>query len=145
MSYRKYPCSDSPQPHRWLGLLCVQDCPIFAAFRDGTVRRVDDEVFWCRDGHAVPVEYTSTPVYEHNTLVGAVVIFRDVSERKSAEAKLHNTMEELRAALEEVKQLKHKLELENAYLQQEISEGFSSHHIIGCAAPQCNKLIIKYS
>ena len=36
---------------------CVQDCPIFAAFRDGTVRRVDDEVFWCRDGHAVPVEY----------------------------------------------------------------------------------------
>lgn len=112
---------------------CVQDCPIFAAFRDGTVRRVDDEVFWCRDGHAVPVEYTSTPVYEHNTLVGAVVIFRDVSERKSAEAKLHNTMEELRAALEEVKQLKHKLELENAYLQQEISEGFNSHHIIGCS------------
>ncbi len=110
---------------------CVQDCPIFAAFRDGTVRRIDDEVFWCCDGHAVPVEYTSTPVYEYGQLVGAVVIFRDVSERKSAEAKLHSTMEELRAALEEVKQLKHKLELENAYLQQEISEGFNSHHIIG--------------
>lgn len=112
---------------------CVQDCPIFAAFRDGTVRRVDDEVFWCRDGHAVPVEYTSTPVYEHGELVGAVVIFRDVSERKSAEARLHSTMEELRNALEEVKQLKQKLELENAYLQQEISEGFNSHHIVGCS------------
>ncbi len=110
---------------------CVQDCPIFAAFRDGTVRRVDDEVFWCRDGHAVPVEYTSTPVYDDGKLVGAVVIFRDVSERKNAEAKLHSTMEELRAALEEVKQLKHKLELENAYLQQEISAGFNSHHIVG--------------
>lgn len=110
---------------------CVHDCPIFAAFRDGTVRRVDDDVFWCRDGRAVPVEYTSTPVYDQETLVGAVVIFRDVSERKIAEAKLHSTMEKLRAALEQVKQLKHKLELENAYLQQEISESFNSHSIIG--------------
>jgi PAS domain S-box-containing protein len=113
---------------------CVQDCPIFAAFRDGTVRRVDDEVFWCRDGQAVPVEYTSTPVYDQEKLMGAVVIFRDVSERKSAEAKLHSTMEELRDALDQVKQLTHKLELENAYLQQEISEGFNSHHIVGNSA-----------
>ncbi len=110
---------------------CAQDCPIFAAFRDGTVRRVDNESFWCRDGHAVPVEYTSTPVYDNEKLVGAVVIFRDVSERKNAEATLHSTMEELREALEQVKQLKHKLELENAYLQQEINEGFNSHHIVG--------------
>lgn len=110
---------------------CAQDCPIFAAFRDGTVRRVDNESFWCRDGHAVPVEYTSTPVYDNEKLVGAVVIFRDVSERKNTEAKLHSTMEELREALEQVKQLKHKLELENAYLQQEINEGFNSHHIVG--------------
>jgi len=110
---------------------CVQDCPIFAAFRDGSVRRVDDEVFWCRDGHPVPVEYTSTPVYDQGKLVGAVVIFRDVSERKSAETRLRSTMEELRQALEQVEHLKHKLELENAYLQQEISEGFNSHHIVG--------------
>ncbi|HEY8940014.1 MAG TPA: sigma 54-interacting transcriptional regulator, partial [Cellvibrio sp.] len=109
----------------------AQDCPIFAAFRDGTVRRVDNESFWCRDGHAIPVEYTSTPVYDNEKLVGAVVIFRDVSERKNAEAKLHSTMEELREALEQVKQLTHKLELENAYLQQEINEGFNSHYIVG--------------
>lgn len=110
---------------------CAQDCPIFAAFRDGTVRHVDDEVFWCRDGRPVPVEYTSTPVYDQEKLIGAVVIFRDVSQRKSAEAKLHSTMEELREALEQVKQLTRKLEMDNAYLQQEISEGFSSHHIVG--------------
>lgn len=110
---------------------CAKICPIFAAFRDGTVRRVDNESFWCRDGHAIPVEYTSTPVFDQEKLVGAVVIFRDVSERKNAEIKLHSTMEELREALEQVKQLKHKLELENAYLQQEISEGFNSHHIVG--------------
>lgn len=103
---------------------CVHDCPIFAAFKDGSIRRVDDEVFWCKSGRAVPVEYTSTPIMDNGHLVGAVVIFRDVSDRKLAEAKL-------RKALEEVEQLKHKLELENAYLQEEISEGYNSHHIIG--------------
>ncbi len=103
---------------------CMQDCPIFAAFKDGAIRRVDDEVFWSRDGHAIPVEYTSTPIMDQGVLVGAVVIFRDVSERKLAET-------QLRKALEEVEQLKRKLELENAYLVEEISEGFNSHHIVG--------------
>lgn len=119
---------------------CVQDCPIFAAFRDGTVRRVDNEVFWCRDGHPVPVEYTSTPIFDQGKRVGAVVIFRDVSERKNAEAKLHSTMEELRQALDEVKQLKHKLELENAYLQQEINAVFNSHHNIVGNSPAVQQI-----
>ena len=61
---------------------------------------------------------------DNGHLVGAVVIFRDVSDRKLAESKL-------RKALEEVEQLKHKLELENAYLQEEISEGYNPHHIVG--------------
>ena len=103
---------------------CVHDCPIFAAFKDGAIRRVDDEVFWHRDGRPIPVEYTSTPIMDNGHLVGAVVIFRDVSDRKLAESKL-------RKALEEVEQLKHKLELENAYLQEEISEGYNPHHIVG--------------
>ncbi|MGL6159751.1 sigma 54-interacting transcriptional regulator [Microbulbifer sp.] len=103
---------------------CVQDCPIFAAFKDGAVRQVDDEMFWCKSGRAIPVEYTSTPIMDNGRLVGAVVVFRDVSDRKTAEARLRN-------ALKEVEQLKHKLELENAYLQEEISEGYNSHHIVG--------------
>ncbi|MEX1033695.1 MAG: sigma 54-interacting transcriptional regulator [Cellvibrionaceae bacterium] len=107
---------------------CVQDCPIFAAFKDGAIRQVDDEVFWRRDGKPVPVEYTSTPILDNGHLVGAVVLFRDVSDRKMAEAKL-------RSALEEVEQLKHKLELENAYLQEEISEGYNFHHIVGRSFP----------
>ncbi len=49
-------------PHR--------DCPIYAAFRDGIVHQVDDEVFWRRDGTAFPVEYTSTPIRDRGALVG---------------------------------------------------------------------------
>ncbi|HEY7776538.1 MAG TPA: sigma 54-interacting transcriptional regulator [Kineobactrum sp.] len=107
---------------------CVRDCPILAAFKDGAVRQVDDEVFWRKDGKPIPVEYTSTPILDNGHLVGAVVLFRDVSERKIAEVKL-------RSALEEVERLKHKLELENAYLQEEISENYNFHHIIGRSHP----------
>lgn len=113
---------------------CAADCPIFAAFRDGTVRRVANEVFWNRRGEAVPVEYTSTPVFESRVLVGAVVIFRDVSERILAENKLRKTMDELRVALKHVERLKQQLELENAYLQEEISESFPVNTILGNSA-----------
>ena len=38
-----------------------EECPIHAAIGDGKVRRVDNEVFWRKDGTSFPVEYTSTP------------------------------------------------------------------------------------
>ena len=60
-------------------------CPIFAAINKGEVQHVVDEVFWCKDGSSFPVEYTSTPVMEDGRIVGAVVVFRDVSERRLSE------------------------------------------------------------
>ena len=101
-----------------------QDCPIFSAFQDGNVYFIEHEVFWRKDGTPVPVEYTSTPIREAGELVGAVVVFRDVSERKKAEA-------ELKAALSEVESLKQRLELENTYLMEEIREEFNYHSIVG--------------
>ena len=100
------------------------DCPIYAAFHDGVVHRIENEVFWHKDGTPIPVEYLSTPVVEHGQLVGAVVVFRDVRERKQAEEKLH-------AALREVEELKQRLELENAYLQEEIRTGHNYKEIVG--------------
>ncbi|MFW6202164.1 MAG: PAS domain S-box protein, partial [Gemmatimonadota bacterium] len=62
------------------------ECPIYAAFRDGAVHRVADEVFWRRDGTSFPVEYVSTPILEDGgIIVGAVVVFRDVTARRRAE------------------------------------------------------------
>jgi PAS domain S-box-containing protein len=102
----------------------VVDCPIYAAFSDGQVHKVSDEVFWRKDGHPIAVDYTSTPIREHGTLVGAVVVFRDISDRKETE-------HQLRAALEELEALKQRLELENAYLQQEIQEEHHYQEIVG--------------
>ncbi len=62
-----------------------EECPIYAAFKDGSVHHVTDEVFWRKDGSSFPVEYVSTPIRERGEITGAVVIFRDITERKRAE------------------------------------------------------------
>ncbi|CAA2100364.1 Formate hydrogenlyase transcriptional activator [Methylobacterium bullatum] len=101
-----------------------QDCPIYAAFRDGAVHQVDTEVFWRRDGTPIFVEYTSTPIRDRGRLLGAVIVFRDISQRREAD-------ERLRQALAEVDSLRQRLELENAYLREEIREGGHHQGIIG--------------
>ena len=66
-----------------------EDCPILAAARDGTVHHVEDESFWRKDGTSFSVEYVSAPMRDKQRgLVGAVVTFRDITERKRAEKAL---------------------------------------------------------
>ncbi len=66
----------------------AHECQIYAAFKDGVVHHVDDELFWRKDGTSFPVDYVSTPIRERGELVGAVVVFRDITDRKRAEAAL---------------------------------------------------------
>jgi len=101
-----------------------EDCPIYAAFKDGGVHRVDDEVFWRKDGSCFPIQYISTPIKnEAGKLEGAVVTFFDITERKRAE-------EALAKAHAEVKQLKDRLAAENIYLQEEIKTQHNFEEII---------------
>ena len=102
----------------------VGDCPIYGAFREGAVQHRDDEVFWRKDGSSFPVEYTSTPIVDRGRLVGAVIVFRDISDRRDAEERLRNAMAEL-------EQLKHRLELENDYLQEVLKEETNYREIVG--------------
>ncbi|MEO1403369.1 MAG: PAS domain-containing sensor histidine kinase [Cyanobacteria bacterium J06635_1] len=77
-------------------------CPIYAAFQDGSTRRVTDEVFWRKDGTSFPVEYISTPMRdEQGDLIGAVITFRDITQRKWAEAILHQANENLELKVRE--------------------------------------------
>lgn len=103
------------------------ECPIYRSFRLEQVHRIEDEVFWRKDGRPIRVEYVSTPIYDHQILAGAVVIFRDITERKENEARL-------RTALAEVAELRDRLEQENAYLQEEINTERAHHAIIGASA-----------
>ncbi len=77
-----------------------EECPIYAAFRDGALHRVTDEVFWRKDGTSFPVDYVSTPIFERGELTGAVVSFRDVSDRKQAEGSLRAAEKKFRRLVE---------------------------------------------
>lgn len=102
----------------------VEECPIYAAIRDGVVHEGQQEVFWKHDGTPFPVEFTSTPIINDGTIIGAVVVFRDISTRLETEQRLKDTLTEL-------SELKARLEDENAYLQQEIMIEQKFHGIIG--------------
>jgi diguanylate cyclase (GGDEF)-like protein/PAS domain S-box-containing protein len=67
-----------------------EECPIHAAFTTGSTHSRDDEVFWRKDGTSFQVEYTSNPIFEDGEIVGAVVTFRDITERKALEEQLHH-------------------------------------------------------
>jgi len=68
-----------------------KECPICACLNDGDIRKVADEIFWRKDGTGVPIEYVSTPKMEIGKIVGAVIIFKDITERKQAEAILRES------------------------------------------------------
>jgi PAS domain S-box-containing protein len=78
----------------------VSACPVYAAIHDGLVHRVVDEVFWRKDGTAFPVEYVSTPITVDGTVVGAVIVFRDITARKRAESALKASEERLEMVIQ---------------------------------------------
>ena len=101
-----------------------QECPIYAALVDGEIHCVADEVFWNVDGSCVPVEYTSTPILKDGKPDGAVVVFRDITERKGLE-------KQREAAFEEINLLKDQIEQERDYLRDEINITVNFGEIIG--------------
>jgi diguanylate cyclase (GGDEF)-like protein/PAS domain S-box-containing protein len=67
----------------------VVDCPMYASYTQGAKNQVSDEVLWRKDGSSFPVEYSSTPITKDGQVTGAVVTFRDITDRKQAEEIIH--------------------------------------------------------
>jgi len=112
-----------------------EECPIYAALKDGKVHRVDNEVFWTKDGNAIPVEYISTPIIDNNEIVGAVVVFSDISERKKAAL-------ELQHAFAKINQLNEALEKERDYLREEFEVALNFGEIVG-ESPALQRMLVQ--
>ncbi|WP_415906035.1 response regulator [Neptuniibacter sp. QD72_48] len=67
---------------------------------DGVARSSEDEVLWHKHGHSLPIEYTSTPIFSDDKIIGAVVVYRDITERKQAQDALNEAAIEQKAILE---------------------------------------------
>ncbi len=62
-----------------------EESPIYTTIQTGTIHHVCDDLFYRRNGTNFPVEYVSTPIQENDKIVGAVVIFKDITERQIVE------------------------------------------------------------
>ncbi len=65
-------------------------CAMVQTAQDGQPRTVASEVLWRKDGSAMPVEYSTTPVRKDGALVGSVMVYRDITERRKAEAEIRH-------------------------------------------------------
>jgi PAS domain S-box-containing protein len=64
----------------------VMECSILAALADGESHPSNSEIFWRKDESSFPVEYVSTPILtEEGKIVGAVILFHDITERRAVE------------------------------------------------------------
>ncbi len=85
---RPYPESDCPVCH----MLSQSD--------HSHSKHISDEVFWRKDGTAIPVEYIAAPLIEQQKIVGSVVSFSDITLRKEAEASMQRAKEAAETAKE---------------------------------------------
>lgn len=68
------------------------ECPISLAQIEGKRCRIDNEVFWRKDGACFPVEYFAVPVIKNNEVVGSVISFMDITERTELAKELKTTL-----------------------------------------------------
>ncbi|MDD5389966.1 MAG: PAS domain S-box protein [Gallionellaceae bacterium] len=61
-------------------------CPMLAVLRSGEPARDDDDLFWRADGTPLPVATAAQPMIKDGRIVGAVVSFIDISQRKALDA-----------------------------------------------------------
>lgn len=81
----------------------IAQCPIYTTLRDGQNRTVHGEVFWRKDGTSFPVEYIVSPIIDaEGRRTGAVVAFRDETERFKQEHALRESEVLNRAVLNSV-------------------------------------------
>jgi len=62
-----------------------EDAALLDAIEKGRMRRVVDATFWRWNRKPFPVEYTSTPILMNRRVEGAVVVFRNIIERRRLE------------------------------------------------------------
>jgi PAS domain S-box-containing protein len=73
-------------------------CPIYAVLIGGGECHCEEDVFWRKDGSALPVEYACTPMRdEAGQMIGAVITFRDITARKRVQAQARRHFERLTA------------------------------------------------
>jgi PAS domain S-box-containing protein len=107
----------------------VEECHIYEGFLRGEGTQVDDEFLWRKDGTSFPAEYWSYPIRRDEKVVGSVVTFIDITERKRAESELKEKSEKLNMANKDL----HELMMEMTQIEETEKKRFAEllHDDIG--------------
>ena len=68
----------------------AEQSSIYDAMRHRQEAHIDDEVLWRADGTSFPAEYWSHPICREDDVIGAVVTFLDITERRRAEQEIQD-------------------------------------------------------
>lgn len=75
-------CNDLPYPN--------EDCPLHQAITKGITFSSREETLWRKDGIPLSVEMSATVMKEEDEVLGAVMVFRDLTEIKRIKAQVAN-------------------------------------------------------
>ncbi len=64
------------------------ECPLDFASQHNASINLSEETFWCKDGSALPVECWAHPLMDEQSVIGTIVTFIDIRDRKLAEQKI---------------------------------------------------------
>jgi PAS domain S-box-containing protein len=78
----------------------VEQCHIYEAFRTGSGTHIENEVLWRKNGTSFPAEYWSHPIRRQGQVIGSVVTFVDITERKQVESALRDSEQRFRTVFE---------------------------------------------
>jgi PAS domain S-box-containing protein len=97
------------------------ECPIYVVCKDGSVHQGSDESFYRKDGSAIPISYSSRPIVDKGRIVGAVVCFQDITERKREQKALRESEEWYRLSFENTRDVIYRVDAEFKF--QSVSPG----------------------
>lgn len=72
------------------------DCRLCQVLQTGKEHICDQHFFWRADGTPLPVEYSAFPIFNDGKITGAVVTFRDITEKTASERRLREREDQLR-------------------------------------------------
>ena len=73
-----------------------QTSPLRKALTDSASYRQSNEVFWRKGQSCFPVDYTCTPILDHEEVKGAVIVFKNISDQIRTQQELERYTQELK-------------------------------------------------
>jgi PAS domain S-box-containing protein len=79
----------------------MSECPLGEVLRSGDIVRGHEDVFFHKDGSAIPIHCSNAPLFADGTITGAVLVVSDITERKRAEDALRDSERRFAAVFEQ--------------------------------------------